>query len=145
MHGEAVAVVDEPRFERSAGRPDFIAGRKVCDPQLAMDLDLRDAERGEQAHLRRHHAAAARNHDRARSDVLAGLAYVLPGLDPRWYPHAIVLDLHMLLHHDGVGPAGHDRSGHDSHRLRRSDPAGERLAREGRPHHPVPARRIVRQ
>jgi hypothetical protein len=65
VQGVAVAVVDLPRAERLADRGEFVAGREERHARPAPHAYLADAERGDEAEMRRA-AAACRRPARSR-------------------------------------------------------------------------------
>ena len=76
------------------------------------------------------HALAAREHDAAGLQILAGEAPVLPGLARprrRAIVDAAVALFGVLLHHDRVGARGHHAAGEDAHRLAGADASANGL------------------
>ena len=125
MQRVAIAVIYLARRQGLADRGQFVAGREEGDAQAAPDLDLGDAERGDQPQFGRTDPLAGRQCHGAACQILAGAPRVLAlplagGNDYRSF-----LDPRHFLHHHGIRPRRQHGAGHDAHRLSLADQAGK--------------------
>ncbi|MFN8643110.1 MAG: hypothetical protein U0802_16185 [Candidatus Binatia bacterium] len=128
--GERV-LVDVPhlaRTRRPVGRNDLVAGGDEADARPPHHAQARQAEAGERAEVLGAQAAAAREHRRTASDVLADAQHVLPRRHAALDLDGAVADLVGVLdHHHRVGAARRHAAGGNVHRL----PFAQRGARRG--------------
>ena len=115
MHGIAVGVVDLAVLERRADRRQLVAGGEQRDAQLALHLHLADAQRRNQAKLRRSQRLSGPQYRFAFLQIFARVADVLRSLLAGRHDDAVALLLDDLLDDDGVGTRGHHRAGHDAY------------------------------
>ncbi|MEZ4366124.1 MAG: hypothetical protein R2939_07530 [Kofleriaceae bacterium] len=121
--------VDPLAAARRRGDVDqLVAGGQDRDPRTARDLDLGDAERGEQPELAGPEHGAGAEDDGARGDVLALAPHVVTGRHRRHLDQAVGVAGVLAWHHR-VGAERHRRAGEDAHRGARAQ--GRRRQRAG--------------
>src|SRR2546426_12529275 len=80
---EPVDVVDLSRLERAAGIDNLVAGRENRDARTRVDIDVREAERGNRADAARIEHLAGAHDGLAALDVRALAPDVLSGISSR--------------------------------------------------------------
>ena len=104
-----------PGASGSPGPHQLVAGHHERHARAGGAAQLRPADRGRHAQLRRAERVAGAEHHLAGAHVLARAADVAARLERR-HPHALAVLLGALHGHDHVGALGHHRAGGDAHR-----------------------------
>src|SRR3954451_13753529 len=103
VQGVAIGVVYLAVLQRVADRGELVAGGEHRHAQLATYVHLADAERGDEAELRRAQHLSGRQHRHADLQVFARIAHVLRALLPRRHADAIAFAFHHFLYDHGIG------------------------------------------
>jgi hypothetical protein len=112
-----VGIIDLAVGQRRAGAHDLVAGRDERHAQRPVAADAVAPRRGDGRKLLGPEAGAGAGGRLAGLQVLAGLAGVGAGLEPRRHDDELALDLDVFLHDAAVGPFGHDGAGEDAGRF----------------------------
>ena len=114
LEHEAVAIVNVAGLQGLAGWLEFIARADDGDSWGAVDAEAGEALGGQYADLARGDEISTTEDDLADAEICPGTADVLAGLHGVLALNVGACALDILLHDDGICPAGHGRAGEDA-------------------------------